>query len=42
LTDLSAEIVEVKGKEKLLVRVNLLQRNILMALPREYLNAIVA
>lgn len=42
LTDLSAEIVEVKGKEKLIVRVNLLQRNILMALPREYLNAIVA
>jgi transcription antitermination factor NusG len=42
LTDLSGEIVEVKGKEKLLVRVSLLQRNILMSLPKEYVNPVVA
>jgi transcription elongation factor/antiterminator RfaH len=35
LAGLSAEIVEVMGKEKFLIRVNLLQRNVLMAIPSQ-------
>lgn len=40
LTGLSCEVVEVKNKQKLLVRVDLLQRNILLTLPSEHLMAI--
>jgi transcriptional antiterminator RfaH len=40
LTGLSCEVVEVKSKQKLLVRVDLLQRNILLTLPSECLMAI--
>lgn len=37
LTGLSCEVVEVNKRELLLVRVNLLQRNVLLTLPRESL-----
>ena len=40
LTGLACEIVQFGQKHKLLVRVDLLQRNILMNLPTEYLTAI--
>ena len=40
LTGLSCEVVETGGKNKLLVRVELLQRNILLSLTEEYLMAI--
>lgn len=40
LTGLSCEVVEVKSKQKLLVRVDLLRRNILLTLPSEYLMSI--
>lgn len=40
LTGLSCEVVETSGKCKLLVRVELLQRNILLKLPQEFLMAI--
>ena len=40
LTGLSCEVVQFKNKKKLLVRVDLLQRNILMSLPEESLMAI--
>ncbi len=40
LTGLSCEVVQYKGKDKLLVRVDLLQRNILVTLSSEYLMAI--
>lgn len=39
LTGLSCEVVQYNGKEKLLVRVNLLQRNILLTLPPNNLMA---
>jgi transcriptional antiterminator RfaH len=37
LTGLSCEVVRVDSKKKLLVRVELLQRNLLLSLPEEYL-----
>ncbi|HMI59888.1 MAG TPA: UpxY family transcription antiterminator [Puia sp.] len=40
LTGLSCEVVEFQQKQKLLVRVDLLQRNILMSLPEESLTEI--
>ena len=40
LTGLLCEVVEYNHKQKLLVRVDLLQRNILMTLPAEYLMVI--
>lgn len=40
LTGLSCEIIEFKGKQKFLVRVNLLQRNLLVEFPSESLMAI--
>ena len=40
LTGLSCEIVECRGRQKALVRVDLLQRNILVTLPTECLMAI--
>ena len=40
LTGLSCEIVEFNGKKRVLVRVDLLQRNILMTLPAEHLMAL--
>jgi transcriptional antiterminator RfaH len=40
LTGLSCEVVEYNSKQKLLVRVDLLQRNILLTLPEEHLMAI--
>jgi transcriptional antiterminator RfaH len=39
LTGYSCEIVEFKGKRKFLVRVNLLQRNILVSLPSGHLTS---
>lgn len=42
LTGLSGEIVRVNGAQKILVRVNLLQRNLLITLPAEDLMAISA
>ncbi|OMP79333.1 transcription termination/antitermination protein NusG [[Flexibacter] sp. ATCC 35208] len=42
LAGCKAEVVEVKGKEKIIVRVNLLRRNVLINLPSEYLIAFVA
>jgi transcriptional antiterminator RfaH len=39
LTSLACEVIQYKGKEKLLVRVNLLQRNILLTLPQDNLMA---
>lgn len=39
-TGLSCEVVEYNSKEKLLVRVDLLQRNILLTIPQESLMAI--
>jgi transcription antitermination factor NusG len=35
LKDLAAEVIGIKGKEKILIRVNLLKRNILVTLPQE-------
>jgi transcriptional antiterminator RfaH len=40
LTGLSCEIVQSDNKEKLLVRVDLLQRNILLSVPKEHLIAL--
>jgi len=40
LTGLSCEVIEKSGKHRLLVRVDLLQRNILVKLPEEYLMAL--
>ena len=40
LTGLSCEVVQLKYKKMLLVRVDLLQRNILLTLPAEHLMAI--
>lgn len=40
LTGLSCEIVEANGVSKFLVRLNLMQRNLLMAIPSEYLTAV--
>lgn len=37
LTGLSCELVQYDSKEKLLVRVDLLKRNVLLTLPEEYL-----
>jgi transcriptional antiterminator RfaH len=37
LTGLSCEVVQYKDKEKLLVRVDLLQRNLILDLPKEFL-----
>lgn len=37
LTGLSCEVVQYNSKQKLLVRVDLLNRNILLALPKEHL-----
>ncbi|RBL91046.1 transcription termination/antitermination protein NusG [Chitinophaga flava] len=34
LKDLSAEVIRAEGKEKILIRVNLLKRNILVTLPQ--------
>ena len=42
LTGLSCEMVRVDGRQKILVRVNLLQRNLLMTMPSEDLLAISA
>jgi transcriptional antiterminator RfaH len=42
LTGLSCEMVRVHGTQKILVRVNLLQRNLLMTMPAEDLLAISA
>jgi transcription antitermination factor NusG len=42
LTGHSCEIVEFKGKKNILVRVNLLQRNILVSLPSEHLTTFPA
>jgi transcriptional antiterminator RfaH len=42
LTGLSCEMVRVDGRQKILVRVNLLQRNLLMTMPAEDLLAISA
>jgi transcriptional antiterminator RfaH len=40
LTGLSCEVVEYNNKKMLMVRVDLLQRNVLVTLPAEYLMAI--
>lgn len=40
LTGLSCEIVQYKSKQTLLVRVDLLQRNLLVAIPAESLTAV--
>lgn len=40
LTGLSCEVVDHNGKSRLLVRVDLLQRNLLLTLPEEHLTAI--
>ena len=40
LTGLSCEIIQFNGNKKVLVRIDLLQRNILLTLPAEYLVAI--
>ncbi|HEY4112090.1 UpxY family transcription antiterminator [Puia sp.] len=40
LTGLSCEVVQFNGKQKLLVRVDLLQRNLLVTLPVDHLMAI--
>lgn len=40
LTGLSCEIVQANGEHKFLVRLNLLQRNILMAVRTEYLTGV--
>lgn len=40
LTGLSCEIIQVERNQKLLVRVDLLQRNILLSLPSEYLTVV--
>lgn len=40
LCGLVCEVVEVKGMKKILVRMNVLQKNILVAVPSEYLTAI--
>jgi transcriptional antiterminator RfaH len=37
LSGLSCEVVEYRGKKGIIVRVNLLQRNVILALPPEYL-----
>lgn len=37
LTGLSCEVVEYESSQKLLVRVDLLQRNVLLTMPEEYL-----
>jgi hypothetical protein len=37
LTGLTCEVVQLKGKQKILVRVNLLQRNLLVDMPAHYL-----
>jgi transcriptional antiterminator RfaH len=41
-TGISCEVVEVSNKQKILVRIHLLQRNLLVSLPTEYLIAISA
>ena len=38
-TGFSCEVVQYRGKEKILVRIDLLQRSILLNLPQEYLMA---
>lgn len=40
LTGLSCELVQYENKQKLLIRVELLQRNMLLTVPAEYLMAI--
>ncbi len=40
LTGLSCEVVECNNRQRLLVRIDLLQRNILLVLPEEHLMAI--
>jgi transcriptional antiterminator RfaH len=40
LTGLSCEVIRYNSKQKLLVRVDLLQRNVLLTLPEEYLMSI--
>lgn len=40
LTGLACEVVEYGGKEKLLVRIDLLRRNLLLSFPQEHLMAI--
>jgi len=42
LTGLSCELVQHQGKDKLLVRVNLLQRSLLATLPSGYVQAVSA
>jgi|SRR5882757_6163772 len=37
LTGLSCEMIHLDGRQKVLVRVNLLQRNLLITLPQQYL-----
>jgi transcription antitermination factor NusG len=40
LTGISCEMVEVDGKQKILVRISLLQRSLLISLPTTYLTAV--
>lgn len=40
LTGLSCEVIQVNQKKKLLIRINLIQRSLLLTLPAEYLMAI--
>ena len=40
LTGLSCEVVQFNGKQKILVRVDLLQRNLLVTMPSDHLIAI--
>ncbi|WP_212004923.1 UpxY family transcription antiterminator [Chitinophaga sp. HK235] len=42
LCGLICEVVEIKGQQKILVRVNMLQKNILVAVSSEYLDSISA
>jgi transcription antitermination factor NusG len=42
LTGLSCELIHYNGKQKLLVRVHLLQRNLLVTMPAEHLMAVSA
>ncbi|HVW58575.1 MAG TPA: hypothetical protein VHC48_01020, partial [Puia sp.] len=41
-TGFSCEVIQYKGKQKILVRIELLQRNILLDIPVEYLMGIPA
>lgn len=37
----SCEVIQIKGKHKILVRIELLRRNILLDLPSEYVSALI-